>query len=270
MSEETIVPFFSPKNIFTTEVRGTQHTYYLTGVIGPPENYVELCNILRSSGPQDEVVIRINSRGGSVASERMIVNAIEESEANVVAFIEYDCMSAATGVFLAAHKHGWARHIQFMAHCAWWGAIGKNPDIKSQTEFGLKQMEEEIGDTYTGLLTEEEISLCNDGKEFWFGAKELEERMERFYEYRASQPCNDPTCTECGSEGEGEEANLSFDEMLDEIATKAAEQTLKKIQSKFNLAPKEKKPSAKTQKALDQAKEIRDTVENLETKLNQD
>lgn len=193
MSEETFIPMFPTQNVFTTEVRGQQHTYYLTGPITEPENYVSLCNTLRTSGPQDEVIIRINSRGGAVSSERMIINAIQESQANVVGFIEYDCMSAATGVFLACKQHDWADHIQFMAHCAFWGSVGKNPDVKSQTEFGIKQLEEEITSTYKGLLTDEEILLCNDGKEFWFGAKELERRMESFYEYRASQPCN------CGS-----------------------------------------------------------------------
>lgn len=223
MSEETFIPMFPTKNIFTTEVRGTQHTYYLTGPINEPDNYVDLCNILRTSGPQDEVIIRINSRGGMVSSERMIVNAIEESEANVVAFIEYDCMSAATGVFLAAKQHGWAPHIQFMAHCAWWGAIGKNPDIKSQTEFGLKQMEEEIVSTYSGLLTTEELSLCNDGKEFWFGAKELERRMESFYEYRQSLPCpcGDASCANNPQEEEDFDDFPEFN--LEELVEKAVQ-----------------------------------------------
>jgi ATP-dependent protease ClpP protease subunit len=184
MSEDfKIMPMMQATNTFTTEVRGTQFTYYLTGPIEAPENYVDLCNILRTAGPQDEVIIRINSRGGFVSSERMIVNAIMESQANVKGFIEYDCMSAATGVFLACSAHGWGEHIQFMAHCAWWGSVGKNPDVKSQTEFGIKQMEEEIETTYQGLLSPEEITQCNDGKEFWFGAKELEERMMRFYDY---------------------------------------------------------------------------------------
>lgn len=227
---EDFIPMFSPKNIFTTEVRGSQHTYYLTGPITEPENYVDLCNILRSSGSQDEILIRINSRGGSVASERMIVNAVQESEANVVGFIEYDCMSAATGIFLACKQHGWAPHIQFMAHCAWWGAIGKNPDIKSQTEFGLKQMEEEIISTYSGLLDDRELELCNEGKEFWFGAKELERRMENFYEYQKSQPCD------CGSADCPQNQRLALEEQeedfpefsLEEIIEKAVEAGVKK------------------------------------------
>lgn len=196
MNEETFIPMFPAQNVFTTEVRGQQHTYYLTGPITEPENYVSLCNTLRTSGPQDEVIIRINSRGGAVSSERMIINAIQESQANVVGFIEYDCMSAATGIFLACKQHDWADHIQFMAHCAFWGSIGKNPDVKSQTEFGIKQLEEEITSTYKGLLTDEELIQCNEGKEFWFGAKELERRMESFYEYRQSLPCpcGDASC----------------------------------------------------------------------------
>lgn len=249
MSED-FIPMFSPKNIFTTEVRGSQHTYYLTGPITEPENYVDLCNILRSSGSQDEILIRINSRGGSVASERMIVNAVQESEANVVGFIEYDCMSAATGIFLACKQHGWAPHIQFMAHCAWWGAIGKNPDIKSQTEFGLKQMEEEIISTYSGLLDDRELELCNEGKEFWFGAKELERRMENFYEYQKSQPCD------CGSEDCPQNQRLSaleqeedFEDMpsIDEIVEQAVTKALiaydkQKDEAAKKLARKSSKP----------------------------
>jgi len=230
-------------NTFTTEVRGTQHTYYLTGPIEAPENYVDLCNILRTSGPQDEVIIRINSRGGFVSSERMIVNAIMESQANVKGFIEYDCMSAATGVFLACSEHGWGEHIQFMAHCSWWGSVGKNPDVKSQTEFGIKQMEEEIETTYAGLMTPEEISQCNDGKEFWFGAKELEERMGNFYEYHAERGCDNPDCQECSGE-----APPSIDSIITDAVAEGVEQALDKLLKKYTLTEKEKPKKATIKK----------------------
>lgn len=251
MSDEDFMPMFSPKNIFTTEVRGQQHTYYLTGPIGDPENYVDLCNILRSSSAQDEILIRLNSRGGSVASERMLINAIQESEANVVGFIEYDCMSAATGIFLACKQHGWAEHIQFMAHCAFWGSVGKNPDVKSQTEFGIKQLEEEIVSTYKGLLTDEEILLCNDGKEFWFGAKELERRMESFYEYKQNQVCD---CEECQAKEESEQA---FEDMptLDEMIASAVASGIEKYEKKRLAAEKKAATVAKK-------KVVKDSVES--------
>lgn len=257
MSEENFMPFFQPKNIFTTEVRGQQHTYYLTGPITEPENYVDLCNILRSSGPQDEILIRINSRGGMVSSERMLVNAIQESQANVVGFIEYDCMSAATGVFLACKQHDWADHIQFMVHCAFWGSIGKNPDVKSQTEFGVRQLDEEIVSTYSGLLTETELLACNDGKEFWFGAGELETRMESFYEYRASQPCNcgSPECPQNQALAEMEDEE-DFDDMpsLSEIIADAVELGVKKALAARDA--KEKKASRAKPKQTEEKQSV--------------
>lgn len=269
MSEENFMPFFQPKNIFTTEVRGQQHTYYLTGPITEPENYVDLCNILRSSGPQDEILIRINSRGGSVASERMVINAIQESEANVVGFIEYDCMSAATGIFLACKQHGWAEHIQFMAHCAFWGSVGKNPDVKSQTEFGIKQLEEEITSTYKGLLTDEEVLLCNDGKEFWFGAKELATRMENFYEYQKSLPCDcgSPECQANQALGDEEdfEEMPTLEDMISSAVTSGIAQYEKSRLAKEAKASKlaEKKPSTKTLKALEEARIIAEKFEGV-------
>jgi len=257
MSEENFVPFFQPKNIFTTEVRGQQHTYYLTGPITEPENYVDLCNILRSSGPQDEILIRINSSGGSVATERMVCNAIEESEANVVGFIEYACMSAATGIFLSCKQHGWAPHIQFMVHCAWWSSYGKTPDIKSHTDFASKQMEEEITAIYSGLLDEDELKSCNDGKEFWFGAKELERRMESFYEYRQSLPCpcGDPSC---GSSTEGPEENEEdFDNMptLEDMISSAVASGIEQYEKK-RLAAEKKASRVKPAKIVEEKQSV--------------
>lgn len=260
MSEENFVPFFQPKNIFTTEVRGQQHTYYLTGPITEPENYVDLCNILRSSGPQDEILIRINSSGGSVATERMICNAIEESEANVVGFIEYACMSAATTIFLACKQHGWGPHIQFMIHCAWWSSFGKTPDIKSHTEFAHKQMEEEITSTYKGLLSDEELIQCNEGREFWFGAKELGARMENFYEYQKSLPCDcgSPDC-QAGMTLEDEENYEeipTLQEMISSAVTSGIAQYEKSRLAKEAKASKltEKKPSPRTKKVVEENK----------------
>lgn len=248
--ENQLIPIIQQNKIFTQEVRGTQYTYYLTGPIGHPEEYVDLCNILRSAGPQDEVLIRINSRGGAVSSERMIVNAIRESQAVVAAFIEYDCMSAATGVFLAAHKHGWGEHIQFMAHCSWWGAIGKNPDIKSQTEFGIRQMDEEIVSTYSGLLTPEELSQCNDGKEFWFGAKELEERMESYYAYLDEQPCNcgSPDCERNQQDVLGEIQEFSLEDTISDAVSDGIQKGLDKLLKNYDIVPKPKKAPAKKPK----------------------
>lgn len=250
---EQLIQTLQPTTTFITEVRGTQYTYYLTGLIREPENYVDLCNILRTASPQDEVIIRINSRGGFVNSERMIVNAIRESEAIVKAFIEYDCMSAATGIFLAAHEHGWGEHIQFMAHCSWWQSLGKNPDIKSHTEFAITQMEKEIETTYAGLLTPEEILQCNDGKEFWFGAEELEIRMQNFYEHKRKEVEE--------MHGVSQDSHKTLETMVEEAVESALNKVLDEREKKATV--KVKKPSPKLAKALEQAEEIAKHIEEF-------
>jgi len=256
--EMKIMPMLQQSKVFTQEVRGVQYTCYLTGPIEEPEHYVELCNILRSCGPQDEVILRINSRGGLVSSERMIVNAIRECQGSVKGFIEYDCMSAATGIFLACDSHGWGEHIQFMAHCSWWGSIGKNPDIKSQTEFGIKQMEEEINTTYSGLLSPEELQQCNDGKEFWFGSKELEERILKYHEHQQilKENCD---CPECQSLEE-EDESLDLMAVIEQNVAEGVEKALGNILKKYDLVEKPK-PVKQPRKKKVASKEAVDSKE---------
>ena len=134
-----------------------------------------------------------------------------------------------------------------MAHCSWWGSVGKNPDIKSQTEFGLKQMEEEINTTYSGLLSPEELQQCNDGKEFWFGAKELEERMMNYYEYLDSldEECS---CGECGLDNDPEATEGGFD--LKDLIKQAVNEALAEREAVKTTDKPAKRPSAKTKKPV--------------------
>lgn len=229
-----IIPVMQQNRTFISEVKGTQYTYYLTGYIGEPDEYIDLCNILRNAYPQDEVVVRINSRGGSVASERMIINAIRECQANVVGFIEYDCMSAATGIFLACSEHQWAEHIQYMIHTSSWGTGGKTPDVRSHAEFCANQLDSENHSNYAGFLTEDELKELNNGKEFWFGAEDLIERMEMFYDFHASRLADEDR------QGDDVEEHKSLDQMIEE----AVSSFYKKLMKDFEITPKVKATKA--------------------------
>ena len=85
-----------PNRLLRKEMLSTLYEYYLVDDIGEPSDYIEICDVLRSASPNDEVLIRINSGGGSLATANMLVNAIRESQAHVHGFIESTCASAAT------------------------------------------------------------------------------------------------------------------------------------------------------------------------------
>ena len=142
---------------FTTEFRGVRYEYYLTGVIGDPEEYLDLCNILRSASSQDEVIIRFNTPGGQVRTGNMIINAINESEATVVGFIESDCGSMGTYIFLACHTWGVSEAAEFFCHTCSSGSYGKEHETYEQAVFLRKQQHKLMRKRYANFLTEEEI-----------------------------------------------------------------------------------------------------------------
>lgn len=232
MGEDNIVPFFQPNKTFTTEFRGVRYEYYLTGEIGKAEDYVDLCNILRSASAQDEVVVRIRSGGGSVHTGNMIINAINESEANVIGFIESDCGSMATFIFLACDTWGVSDSAEFFCHTCSYGSWGKEHENFAQAEFIRKQAHKQMRARYENFLTSQEIEMVISGTDIYLDADEIMERLEVYAEARDNKPCD------CGSpdcennqyeEDEDFEPEESFKDMIKQLMTEALDTHQKKL-----------------------------------------
>ena len=255
MSEESkLIPMFSQNKTFTTEFRGVRYEYYLTGVIGAAEDYLDLCNILRSATQQDEVVIRINSGGGSVHTGNMIINAINESEANVIGFIESDCGSMATFIFLACHTWGVSDAAEFFIHTCSYGNWGKESEVFSQAVFMRKQVDKMVRTRYKAFLSEEEISAVVKGEDLFFDADEIMERLEVYAEARNEQGCGDPSCTDCSEPEELQSRTL--EEIIKEAVAEALES---KFPSEVKAAPEKKiAPSRRKlpKKIVDSAEQV--------------
>lgn len=184
MTEHKIVPLMQQSKVFATEVRGVRYDYYLTGPIGDAEDYIDLCNILRTATQQDEVIIRINSGGGQVATGNMIINAINESEANVIGFIESDCGSMATFIFLACHSWAVSDAAEFFAHTCSYGSWGKEHENFAHAEFLRKQQHKMARKRYKYFLTDAEIENILAGQDVYLDADEIMERLPEYSEMR--------------------------------------------------------------------------------------
>lgn len=241
MSEDNIMPFFQPNKTFTTEFRGVRYDYYLTGEIGKAEDYVDLCNILRSASAQDEVVIRIRSGGGSVHTGNMIINAISESEANVIGFIESDCGSMATFIFLACHTWGVSDTAEFFCHTCSYGSWGKEHENFAQAEFIRKQAHKQMRARYENFLTTQEIEMVISGTDIYLDADEIMQRLEGYSEARNNKPCNcgDEQCPQNQRLAELEEEE-DFEEAptLQQIISDAVELGVKKALAARDAAEK--------------------------------
>nr|DAH57099.1 MAG TPA: hypothetical protein [Caudoviricetes sp.] len=249
MSEEKFLPMFQPNKTFTTEFRGVRYEYYLTGEIGPAEDYVDLCNILRTASEQDEVVLRIRSGGGSVHTGNMIINAINESQANVIGFIESDCGSMATFIFLACHTWGVSESAEFFCHTCSYGTWGKEHENFTQAEFIRKQAHKQMRHRYKNFLSESEIESVISGADVYLDADEIMERLGPYAEARANEPCN---CGDSSCPRSPENLAMLEDEEFDEetptlesIIEKAVEEGVKKA-----LAARDKKEAQKAKKSV--------------------
>lgn len=253
--ELKMAPMLQQNKTFTTEFRGVRYEYYLTGPIGSAEDYLDLCNILRSASSQDEVVIRINCPGGNVDTGNMIINAINESEANVIGFIESECGSMATFIFLACHNWGVSEAAEFFAHTCSYGSWGKEHENFSRAEFLRKQQHKMTRKRYASFLTEEEIDRLLLGQDVYLDADEIMERLVVYAKAREMQGCGNPDCLECGEGVDGEsEPKLDLFGMIKEAVREVIEET--KTVPEATEALKDKPKRRSRRKELSENKEL--------------
>lgn len=241
MSEDKLLPMFQQNKTFTTEFRGVRYDYYLTGSIGDAEDYLDLCNILRSATSQDEVVIRINSGGGQVHTGNMIINAINESEANVIGFIESMCGSMATFIFLACHTWGVSDSAEFFSHTCSYGTWGKESETFAQVDFFRKQYNGLMRKRYQAFYSEEEIDTLIRGEDIWLNADEIMQRLETYADARQAKGCGDPDCKECGIEDDFPEFNL--EEIVEKAVQAGVTKALAARDAREKKASRPKKPT---------------------------
>lgn len=166
------------------EMTSTLYEYYLVDDIGEASDYIEICDVLRSASPDDEVLIRINSGGGSLATANMLVNAIRESRAHVHGFIESTCASAATLIYLACHSYSLSEDADMMIHTSSSLYGGKEHEQHSYVTFSRKKIHKMVRDRYAGFLTEKEIENVLNGQDYYFDSEEIGERLETYTEFQ--------------------------------------------------------------------------------------
>ena len=166
------------------EMTSTLYEYYLVDDIGEASDYIELCDVLRSASPNDEILIRINSGGGSLATANMIVNSIRESQAHVHGFIESTCASAATLIYLSCHSYSLSEDADMMVHTSSSMYGGKEHEQHSYVTFSRKKIHKMVRDRYAGFLTEKEIENVLNGQDYYFDSEEIAERLEAYTEFQ--------------------------------------------------------------------------------------
>jgi len=133
---------------------------------------------IESLGEGDVVLMKINSYGGQLDGAIAIINAIENTDADVHAEIDGVAASAASLIALASPSISVSPYATMMVHSATFGAFGKQSDVISHASFVDKQVRVLMHSVYRDFLTDKELEEVIMGKEMWFDAEEIIRRLE--------------------------------------------------------------------------------------------
>lgn len=231
-----LMPLIQPNKLFVTENRDhTLYEYYLLGNIGDPEDYVELCHALRTARPEDKFILRFNSGGGQVRTGNQILNALHECEALTIGFIEHDCGSMCTFLFLACKTWGVSKYAEWFSHTVSGGNYGKECETFEASQFLRRQTHKRIREEYANFLTEEEIEKILTGTDIYLDADEIMERLEAFDEARSDVECS---CGECGLDNE---EPIDLMSLIEDKVAQGVEKSLDNLLKKYDITPKPKK-----------------------------
>ena len=176
--QELITVASSNPNYFCNSV-GRLHDFYLTGVIGPAEEYLQWFQTIRNAGETDVIVIHINSYGGDMMTAIQLMQAIGETDATVVCSVEGACMSAATIVFLSGEQYQLNEFSVFMFHNYSGMNIGKGGEMFDAISHERVWSNNLLRKVYDGFLTKKELSAIMENKDIWMNADDVIKRLEK-------------------------------------------------------------------------------------------
>lgn len=151
--------------------------FYLNDEIDRNDYYLDLINTLKTSTQNDTIYLYLNNRGGRLDTTYQIINNMLASPATVITCIEGQACSAASMIFMHGHKKIIGKYATFMAHFYSGGLFGKGHEMASRLEHYQEEYETFMRETYDGLLSEEELTLMTNGKDFYLSSRQVAERL---------------------------------------------------------------------------------------------
>ena len=163
---------------FPSKPIATIHEFYLTGEIGPADEYIEWFDAIRHASDTDAIKIYVNSFGGDLFTAIQFLRVLSDTPATVVCSVEGACMSAATMIFLSADHFEVTPHSVFMFHNYSGGTIGKGGEMIDQLQHERKWSERLMKEIYKDFMSNDEIKAMLDNKDIWMDGEEVVKRLQ--------------------------------------------------------------------------------------------
>ena len=150
------------------------HSYYIVGEIGEPELYLDLYTLLRTATNNDVINLYINSVGGLLSTTCQIINAINDSCAEVITYADGDCASAGSLLLFSGHKIVINEHCQVLMHDSSGGVgDGKANEMAKSAAANAEQTKRLYHSVYGKYFTKAQVNKILAGHDKYLLSDEL-------------------------------------------------------------------------------------------------
>lgn len=161
----------------------TKVCFRLNKAIEDSSYYQNILDRIELLTENDEVSIYIDTVGGNLEGCLALCDALQSSPAEVTGIITNKAYSAGAFIALCCDNIEVRPYARMMLHSFTGGFGGKDHEIELDYNFNKKYIRQFLHNCVEGFLSEEEIDAMFNGKDWWFDAQQISERLHNRQEF---------------------------------------------------------------------------------------
>lgn len=136
--------------------------------------------VLENAKDDDEIVIMLQTDGGSVNAGEAFIHAMRKCNAPIHIVATGGVHSMGTHILLEADSLELSHGFNALIHCGSDGAYGSVNEYRAKSKFDAEFRDRQFREAYEGFLSNAEIEAALEGKDIWLDAEGwLERAMKR-------------------------------------------------------------------------------------------
>lgn len=166
--------------VFTSQKVINRHSIFIDNALDSPQDFRYALQTLAMAQEEDDVLVFLNSPGGSVDAAQAFINLMQQCEANITVIGSGTIASAAALILSASESFQLDPFCSVMYHPCTGGYGGTMDDIEGYGAFQKKQTENLLNYHAIGILTEEELRQIHvEKKTIWLDTESFTSRFRR-------------------------------------------------------------------------------------------
>lgn len=201
------------------------------GVVESPEDFIEFVAQIDFAQPEDVIILRVNSPGGSLSAIDYLLDALGKCKNHIVLEASGIFASAVTLLADYADDIYISDNCEILIHNAVFGEGGKHKDVIDAVMFADKMNKRLLSRYYSGMFNYKEMEQLYEGKQFYMDNEEYLERFNKRQEYLQKKYNSETTVEQEDTEEEPTSVPLDEEILNEQTSCYPTEDELQALES---------------------------------------